>query len=348
MSQVMASWRSLGLHLRPAELARDAVVLLALGGLASFAVLFTGRVVFDNLAHESSLTYDSVVVDGDAPDADVQLVTYAGGAVATAAGVRDVTALQESVDASIVTFPSAGQEGTGTLFGGALVAGTLCADGIGLDEGTAATMGAGVGDEVTLWWPSEPTVAPVSTRVCAILNPWHPGGSLGARGYVVVSAEFVDSRQPGILSSAPGSPSAYWFDSHPVGSTTKSAAVRGVLADNAGWSSLVWAVALLGLGLWSFGVVRVWNAFRTGLGEPWRILGRLGVKPVVPPLFVAVLTTVMAAAASSVSALVARQFILGWTDLYVTARQIWLVATVLLLSSVVISTTFVRRYAHHS
>jgi hypothetical protein len=334
----------MGVHLRPMELVRDLAVLMGLGSLAAFVVLFTGRVVFDNLVHESSLSYSTRMVGAAADQGDLSLTSYADGGVAPPAGVQDIVALERTVDTTVLTFGADRLGAATTLFQGALTAGSLCTDGVAIDEATAANLSVGVGDEVTLWWPGDSEARPVHAHVCGVVNPWHPGTSLGARGYVVSSADFIESVQPGVLSTQARTVTAYWFSGAPVGSSSKASAVRGVLASNAGWSAFVWAVALLGLALWSFGVVRVWNAFRSGLAEPWQVLWRLGVHPAVPPLFVSTAVTVMAAAASCASAVIARSFILGWTSLYVTSRQIWLVAAVLVGVSMAISALFVRRY----
>ena len=343
MGQVVTSWRTLAGHLKPMELLRDLVVLTAVGSLAAFVVLFTGRVVFDNLLHESSLTYSAQLIDAGPGSGDVEITRYKDGGVAPASGAQDIAALQRTIDTTVLTFAPEELADASALFRGATIAGSLCEDGIGLDEATAAVMSVDVGDEVTLWWPASSTAPPARVRVCGLLNPWHPDGSLGARGYVVTSVALVESVEPGVLSTMPGSITAYWFSGIPAGSTAKAQVVQSVLATNAGWSALVWVVALLGLGLWSFGVFRVWHAFRTSLNEAWRVLVGLGVRPAVPPLFVLVVVTTMTVAASWVSAVVARAFILSWTSLYVTSQEIWLVAAVLVIAAFLVSVGFVRR-----
>jgi hypothetical protein len=343
MSQVAVSWGTLARHLKPMELLRDVLVLTAVGSLAAFVVLFTGRVVFDNLLYEASLSYSAQVVDAQPGLGDVDITSYKDGGVAPASGARDIAALQRTIDATVLTFDPGEFADASLLFQGAMTSGSLCQDGIGLDEATAAVLSVAVGDEVTLWWPSDSTARPALVRVCGLLNPWHPDTSLGARGYVVTSAALVASVQPGVLSTMAGSITAYWFSGIPVGSTGKAQVVQGVLATNAGWSAFVWVVALLGLAFWTFGVYRVWNAFRTSLNQAWRILLGLGVRPAVPPLFVLVVVTVMTVAASWASAVIARSFILSWTSLYVTSHEIWLVAAVLVLAALLVSVGFVMR-----
>jgi hypothetical protein len=326
------------------ELLRDLVLLTAVGSLAAFVVLFTGRVVFDNLLHEGSLTYSAREIDARPGVGDVEITSYKDGGVAPASGAQDTAALQRTIDTTVLIFAPGKLSDAAVLFGGAMSSGSLCDNGIGLDEATAAAMSVGVGDEVTLWWPADSTARPARVRVCGLLNPWHPDTSLGARGYVVASVALVESVEPGVLSTMAGSITAYWFSGIPVGSAVKANVVQSVLATNAGWSAIIWVVALIGLALWSFGVLRVWNSLRTSLNEPWRVLLGLGVGPAVPPLFVLVIVTIMTMAASWASAVVARAFILSWTSLYVTSQEIWLVAAVLVVAALLVSVVLVTRY----
>ena len=341
MSQVAVSWRSLARHLKPAEIIRDFFVLIALGSLAAFIILFTGRVIFDNLVHEGSLTYSARQVDARPGQGDLEITSYQDGGIAPSSGARDIAALQRTIDTSILTFPRGELADASALYRDAVRSGSLCDNGIALDEATAAAMSARVGDEVTLWWPADSTARPALVRVCALLNPWHPGASTGARGYVVTSVELVESVQPRALSTKAGNITSYWNTDVPVGSTVKGQAVRNVLATNTGWSAFVVAVTLVGLALWSFGVLRVWSAFRASLDAPWRVLRRLGVRPAVPPLFVSVIIAIMAAGASCASAVVARAFLLAWTSLYVTSLEIWLVASVLIAVALMVTASLV-------
>jgi hypothetical protein len=344
MSQVAVSWRTLAGHLKPTELLRDLVVLTAVGGLAAFVVLFTGRVVFDNLLHEGSLTYSAQLIDASPGTGDLQLTSYTDGGVASASGAEDIAALQRSIDTTVLMFAPGELTDASVLFRGALTSGALCDNGVALDEATAAAVSVTVGDEVTLWWPADSMARRARVRVCGLLNPWHPNASLGSRGYVVTSVALVESVEPGVLSTMAGSITAYWFSSVPTGSTEKVTVVQSVLARNAGWSAFLWVVAVMGLALWSFGVLRVWNALRTSLAEPWRVLTALGVRPAIPPLFVMGVVTLLAVAATWASALVARAFILAWTTLYLTSAEIWLVAAVLVFGALLISAALVTRY----
>ncbi|MBI2781629.1 MAG: hypothetical protein HYX55_07530 [Chloroflexi bacterium] len=300
--------------------------------------------MFDNLVHESSLSYAALVADARPGLGDLAITSYKDGGVAPSSGTDDIAALQRTVDATVLTYGEGELSDAMRLFGGATISGALCDSGIGLDEATAANLSVGVGDEVTLWWPADASARPARVPVCGVLNPWHPEANLGARGYVVTSAALVESMAPGILSSMAGTITAYWFSAVPEASFTKAHVVESVIATNAGWTAFVWLVAFIGVGLWSFGAIRVWNGFRTSLSEPWRVLLGLGVRPALPPLFVLVVVTIMTVLASWASAVIARTFVLSWTSLYVTSQEIWFVAAILGLAALVVSASFVARY----
>ena len=72
--QLTPVWSALARHLRRTEAMRDFALLAAIGALASFAILFTSRVAFDDVVHELSLSYASSAVGTDSPTSDLRLI----------------------------------------------------------------------------------------------------------------------------------------------------------------------------------------------------------------------------------------------------------------------------------
>lgn len=326
--QLTPVWSALARHLRRTEAMRDFALLAAIGALASFAILFTSRVAFDDVVHELSLSYASSAVGTDSPTSDLRLIRNDSVVMAPASSSGALHG-GRAIDVTVMTFDE--QAPVSTWLSGALLEGSVCSNGVMVDQATAAYFGVGVGDDLTMWWPDLADGASGLVRVCGVLNVWHPGNALGNRGYTVVSTAYLDRAIPAVRAAPAGEVVSYWFHGQPPGSTSKGAAVRGILSDQAGWSTAVLITALIGSALWAFGVARVWSGLRTTLDLPWRVLGHLGARPLLLGTSIGTLTMALAFIGGAVSAGVARASILGWTDLYVSSWQIALVMSGLLL-----------------
>lgn len=343
-SRTLPACAALLRHVRCAELVRDLALLIAMGGLASFAILFTSRVVFDNVVHELSLSY-AAWADGDAPGgSDLRLTTYEDANAAPADATTSLNAMSDSVNVTVVAFPNDPAPAS-RLLAGSIVTGAICADGVAIDEATASRLDVGVGDHVTLWWAGTTDAAPGQARVCGIANAWHPGSATGARGYLVAASSYLTQVSHGFPQSGTGKVERFWFESQPPGSQSRSETIRGTLFSQAGMSTIVWVIVALGALLWSFAVVRVWRVIRRNLQPAWSVVQGLGVGPSLLPALLGSVVTIMATLAGALSAVVARFFILGWTDLYVAARQIWLVAALMVAVALVLSVVLGRRNA---
>jgi hypothetical protein len=340
--QSRAAGLALARHLTRTEVARDFALLIAMGGLASFAVLFTSRVVFDNVVHELSLSYAARLDDASARTSDLRLTVYDDANAAPREAISSPADMSASVNVTVLSFP--GQIGPASrLLSGSVLGGRVCADGIVLDEATAARLDVRVGEAVTLWWGGGSETAPGVTRICGIANAWHPGDSSGDRGYVVAAATYLERISAGFPKGMHGRTADYWFDTRPPGTATRFETIRAAISRQSGLSGVVLAIVLLGTGLWSFAVVRVWHVLRRVLQVPWSVIHALGARPGLLSFLLTLAVTVMAASASILSAMVARTFILAWTDLYVTARQIWLITAVMIAVAVGSSTLLGRR-----
>lgn len=331
--QLMLSWAALARHLSASAALRDLGLLITLGALASFAILFTTRAVFDDTVHELGLRYQARMLGAPTAAGDLRLDAH-DSAVAAPASAAGGPHGGRTVNLTVLVFDDGAP--VSAWLAGAVRHGHVCRDGMMLDEATAAHFGVDRGDRLTLWWPELSGSPSAVVRVCAILDVWHPGGALGARGYAVMARAPLVSATPAFIGTAPDETMDYWFRTRPPGSESKPGVIGSILADQAGWSTAVIAVALIGAGLWSFGIARVSSAVRRSVETPWRVLGRLGTPPGLLAAFVAAVTLTLASVGSVASAVLARRTIMGWTDLYVTSRQIVVVVGGLFVLSVLV------------
>jgi hypothetical protein len=310
-----------------------------MGALASFAILFTTRTAFDDTMHELGLRYEARMLGVPAAAGDLRLDAY-DSALAAPASAAGAVHGGRSVNLTVLVFDDGAP--VSTWLAGAVRHGHVCADGMMVDEATAAHFGVGLGDRLTLWWPELSGSPSALVRVCAILDTWHPGGAVGTRGYLVMARAPLVAAVPSFIGTAPDETMSYWFRTRRPGSESKPAVIAGILADQAGWSTAVLAVALVGAGLWSFGVARVSSWLTLALETPRRALGHLGAQPRLLAGFVGVVTVGLAALGSIASAVLARTAIMGWTDLYITSRQIVVVVGGLFVLSMVVVLTMTR------
>lgn len=325
--QILPTWAALTRHIRWVEVVRDLALLTGIGALASFAALFTSRVLFDNLSHEISLNYAARIEGARNPPGDLQLVMHKSAVIAPASPSGALHG-DEAVNTTVLAFEPGAP--AGRWLAGSVRAGAPCDDGVLLDEATVAFLGARVGDDLTLWWPDLPG-QPGPVRLCGVLNVWHPENSAGTRGYLVASTAYLTHATPAFASLTDGKVESYWFSRVPPGAQTKAGAERAIVKEQVGWTEPVGIITLISAALWIFGVVRVWRWLQSGLEIPWRILEQLGVRQSVPKSFVGSVTLLLALVGGATSAVLARATILGWTNLFITSRQIILVSALLFL-----------------
>lgn len=335
--QLRPAWAALARHLSATAALRDLGLLAAMGALASFAILFTTRAAFDDTMHELGLRYEARMLGVPAAAGDLRLDAYDSAVAASAAGAVHGG---RTVDLTVLVFDDGAP--VSTWLAGAVRGGHICRDGVMVDEATAARFGVRLGDRLTIWWPDLPGSSGAVVRVCAILDVWHPEGALGTRGYLLMARAGLVAAVPAFNGTAPDDTMSYWFRARPPGSESKFAVIAGILADQAGWSTAVLAVVLIGAGLWTFGIVRVWTGLRHGLETPRRVLGHLGAQPPLLAGFVGTVTVGLAAVGSAASAALARTTIMGWTDLYITSRQIVVVVVGLFVLSMAVVLTVSR------
>lgn len=325
-------------HLSLVALARDLAVLAALGLLASFSTLFVSRVPFDNFTYEWSLVYQSQ--SSGQLSGDLVISSYGdfelGNKSQSGAGRSG-----RSVNATAEVFPGSDTDQASRLFSGTLVTGNMCTDGVVVDEATADALKLDVGGTVVVTWaPVEGENREARAPVCGIGRPWHPGGSVGGRGYLIASRGFVSHAIPGLRGTK--QETTYWLDDAQAGATSKWESTMGVFGEDVAASAFVLVVAVIGFVLWWVGLQRTTSGLRQRLAPVISVLRSLGA-PVAGWLWLySGLLASMALVAAIVAGVVARLVITSWTALYISSDQI-LVVTVALLGVALVAMLFFGR-----
>lgn len=314
--------RVLTRHLSAFELVRDLAVLLALGLLASFVVLFVGRTPFDNLVYEAGLDYRSRV-DANADHDHGLVLGLFDGFDLSAAPLAHKHRRVRSVNATTELFPDDRGADAARLLGGTLVAGQLCPDGVVIDEATAATFNRSVGDTIVLTWWGAPDAGSYEAqiRVCAIGRPWHPGGDVGNRGYVIWARSAAAAAFTGLATATPSSHATFWLDQSVPGATTKWQATTAVFGQALPVSAFLMFVIGVGATLWFVGLQRATAGLRDSLAAPTSIVRALGAPPAGWLVLFLGLSWVTALVAAVSAATIARTVIFGWTGLYIASAQ---------------------------
>lgn len=330
--------RVLTRHLSAFELVRDLAVLVALGLLASFAVLFVSRVPFDNLLYEAGLGYQSRV-DAEADHGGGLTLGVFEDFDLSTSGLASGSTNGDSVNATLELYPDDRGADAARLLGGTLIAGELCPDGVVIDEATAARFDRSVGDNVVLtWWDSPDWEADeAEVRVCAIGRPWHLGDSIGTQGYVVWAHSAAEALLPGLAEATPTSHATFWLDESVPGATTKARAIEALFSQHPSWSAFLLFVTCVGVGLWCFGLQRATAGLRESLAAATSIVRALGAPPAGWLVVFLGLSWALALVAAVSAATVARAVILGWTGLYIAPAQI--IVVTLALSIVALAVT---------
>nr|WP_300145107.1 hypothetical protein [Propionicimonas sp.] len=346
--------RVLTRHLSAFELLRDLAVLVALGLLASFALLFVSRVPFDNLLYETGLGYQSRVGAQADHGGGLVLGVFEGEFDLSTSSLAPGSTHGDSVNATVELYPDDRGADAARLLGGTLIAGQLCPDGVVIDEATAARFDRSVGDTVVLTWSDSPAWEDDETqiedteaqvRICAIGRPWHPGDSIGTQGYAIWARSAAGTLLPGLADATPSSHATFWLDETVPGATTKAQAIEAVVGQHPSWSAFVVFVACLGIGLWVVGLQRAASGLRESLAAATSIVRALGAPPAGWLVVFLGLSWATALVAAASAAALARVVILGWTGLYIAPTQIIVVALALLIVALVFTSTLGWRIA---
>lgn len=331
--------KALARHLSVVELLRDLAVLLALGLLASFAVLFVSRAPFDNVRYEAGLDYQARVEAAADHDDGLVIDLFDGFELSTRTS-SGAHAPKRSVNATAQVYSEGRGVDAARLFAGTLVAGELCAEGVVIDEATAASFGLGVGDTVVVSWRDapDPDTRETPVRVCGIGLPWHPGGDLGTRGYLRWARVTAEALTPGLADADPSSQATFWLDRQVRGGTTKWQSTTAILGRNLPASAFLLAVIGVGAALWIIGLQRATSGLRTSLATPTQILRALGAPPPGWLVVFLGLSWTMSLLASIGAAVIARAVIRGWTGLWIASTQIVVVALTLFVVALAATT----------
>ncbi len=338
--------RVLTRHLSAFELARDLAVLVALGLLAGFAVLFVSRVPFDNLLYETGLHYESRVEAPADHDGGLALSLFDDFELST--GTLAVGSTRpRSVGGTVELYPDHRGAEVARLLGGTLVAGEVCPDGVVLDEATAAAFDRSVGDTVVVtWWSSlDEERSEAQLRVCAIGRPWHPGGELGSGGYVIWARSAAEALLPGLSDATPSSHATFWLDESIPGATTKGQALGALFGHDVPVSAFLLFVIGVGATLWVVGLQRATAGLRGSLSAATSIVRALGAPPSGWLVVFLGLSWAMALVAAATAATVARMVILGWTGLYIAPTQIIVVTLTLFIVALATTSALAWRIA---
>ncbi len=330
MQKTLTVWATLARHLRPASLARDAALLVAIGALAAFAVLYAGRLSFDRAVWSAGLDYEQ-----QAPGARagaLVITTVPGFSVRSFAA--EAGPIDHTRDATTVQVYDAGAAtDAGRLYAPLLRAGTLDPAGVLIDEATAVRLRASAGDLVELVHDADESV--VALRVTGVLAPYHQKGDYGNGGVVVVpssavaaccAAAFSDQRVT--TTSYIGSGGAPLADASP-----KWRHVWTTLSDEIALGPFVLVVLAIGLALWLAGVSRVASDVRGTLGPHVSLVVDLGCGPRQGRAFATGVLIGVALLAGSLATLTARAFISEWTGFHVSFPQVWAAVAVLTLAA---------------
>lgn len=345
--------RVLTRHLSAFELVRDLAVLVALGLLASFAVLFVSRVPFDNLLYETGLSYQSRVnAEADHGGGLVLGVFEDEFELSTSTLTPGSTHVRS--EATMELYPDDRGADAARLLGGTLIAGQLCPDGVVIDEATAARFDRSVGDTVVLTWSNSPAWEDDETqvedtearvRICAIGRPWHPGESIGTQGYVIWARSTAGALLPGLADATPTSHATFWLDESVPGATTKAQAIEAVFSQRPSWSAFLLFVIGVGVTLWVVGLQRATAGLRESLAPATSIVRALGAPPAGWLVVFLGLSWATALVAAASAAAVARVVILGWTGLYIAPTQIIVVTLALFIVALALTSVLGWRIA---
>jgi hypothetical protein len=322
-------------HLGARAVALDVVLLVAVGALVAFLVLFTTRPVVDRLLFEGSLGYGSRAVSGTAPAAgDARLavqprpeLTVAARSTPPSGGARSAD-LARAQQITAWTFAPGSAATVEDVLAGALARGAVTGEGVLLDQSTAFVLDVQPGDDLVLVsYDSDEDLRECPVAVTGLIRPFHEPGPIGNGGLAVLSDEVCDE-----TLSAPGS-AATWllFDpaARPPDAVSKAAALRSVLTDARAATTLTLAISALGLGLWVLALVRVRSRTQRRLADPVALLVDLGVAPRLVRRLRAAFLGAAGAVAGGLAAVLARSVTMQVTDLYVQRAHLFVVVLVL-------------------
>ncbi|MCL2315596.1 MAG: hypothetical protein FWC46_00715 [Actinomycetia bacterium] len=330
MKKLLAAWTTLGRHLRPGALVRDGVLLVAIGALAAFALLYAGRLLFDRTVFAVELNY--AAQQAGRHTGGLTLDTLPGYLVGHP---RDPGPVDLTCDATAVwVFEPSSVDAVAHLMRGVMRQGAVSGDGVLVDQAAAARMGVRPGDRVTLTQMTlkqDGTESVLTLPVVGVIAPFHPVEDYGNGGLVVVPRSLLGEAPPA------ASTTTYFLDAVPPGSQAKWRDVLAAVHDDLAVGPVVGGVLTIGLALWCAGLARVASEVRSGLRTPLSLLVDLGARPRVGRAFVVGLVGALALVAGVAAALGARKLITVWTTFYLTSQQVLAVGLALALAAFLVA-----------
>lgn len=318
-------------HLSPLALVRDLLVLAALGLLASFSILFVSRIPFDNFTYEMSLGYQAQS-QGEVRGDGLIVASFADFEL----GDRlQSTGSRRSVNATAEVFPVDRLSEVNQIFSGAILSGEICGDGVVVDEASAAYLKIGVDDTVVVSWvPTDGDTQQAELRVCGLGRTWHPGGSLGSRGYVMLAGRAAEIAFPAMRQADAKQSVTYWIADGPTGAATKWESAAGVFGQDVGASAFLLVVVVIGFTLWLVGIQRATSGIRQSLAPAISIVRSIGAGSSGWLWLYLGIMLLMAIVSAFAAAVAARFVIMSWTALYISSNQIVVVIAALLAITV--------------
>ncbi|WP_028708822.1 hypothetical protein [Propionicicella superfundia] len=332
MRPTLVTWGTLPRHLKPAEVARDLVILVLVGALAGFAVLYCSRGWFDRLRWESGLDYAA-----KSPGTNADGLTVATSSEVSTSRPADDMFL-DSMRPTTWIYPDGRQADVARLVAGNLVEGTLRDGQAVLDQASAATLGVGVGDELMVEWAPSVDEEPRRTvTVSGIVRPFHLPDNGGNGGLLILSATTAEQTIPGLDMTSLDSTTYDGSAPSGVTSQTHLSALLDIAFGKLAMTPFLWSLILIGLAIWLLGVARVTRTLVDRLSPIASVIVDLGQTPLIGRLFAVFAMALLAGTAAAVASWAAREFIMAWTRFYVTSAQL-LVATGVLAGLAVVFT----------
>lgn len=327
---------------------RDLALLVAVGSLVGFLIMYVGHASFTKIAFEAALSYGTKVV---------AQVEGASGGLAVVSSTEDVLVadasdrrddemlyLPQSASPTLWVYDRADSARVDSLLRHNLFAGDVGAEGAMIDEATAFSLDLDVGDSLVIVGNEPQGDADGASVSCvvpvtAILRP-SIDAVTGRPGLVVAAREDCVGE---VLKTLPGAEVIRFDPDTSTGATSKARALWSLVADVPTATGYVVALTLVALALWLLAIRRVVARQDSALRAPVAVLVALGVAPRRVATFRVVLITVIVSAAGLVAGFVARtasHSIAGW---YFQPGQVWALAALFTAVGVVVARLTRRR-----
>lgn len=332
-------------HVRIADLVRDLVMLVLVGTLGAFAMLFSARSTFDKVIFEAALDYEwrsSAPAVSDTTGA-LTLEQVSSVSVArlsdTPTGGSRISDFEHSVDVPALCYDPASATQVNQLFAGVLADGVLDARGVTLDEATAYRFGLRVGDEVGLAVSTNAGLVERRYPISALVLPYLPPTASQSSGLVILPQTLFE-----LMRSGAGTGTAVTYTSTPVpGALSHDDAIYSAAFGAPDLTAFVGVVLALGIGIWVIGNVRAVGELAQNLAGCARTLFAIGLPRwkiratvLLIALGLGILAAISAVAASA-------GLVTYWASYYIQWRETVTVAVLLAATSALVVIPFSRR-----